>query len=69
MPCGGLLREKGFSEGLSQGFLRRGVPRRPLEHPVGEYDPLGMCPTPNNESVPNASDLRSDLCLAVWENF
>ena len=36
--------DEAFSEKFSDGALTRGVSRRCLERPVGEYDACGVCP-------------------------
>ena len=40
----GFYSKNGFREGFSEGVLRRAFPGRCLEHPLGEYDPLGVSP-------------------------
>ena len=38
------FKGKRVSEGFSEAVLRREVSGRCSERPVGEYDPLGVCP-------------------------
>ena len=65
--CYGFQSKKGFWEGV----LRRGVSRRCLEHPFGEYAPLGVHPIFARKDritwwmLP--AELRGYMGLATWE--